>query len=310
MRSSDWLSERAIPRGKAGEVGIELELEGNFEFQSDLTDFWNAKEEHSLRGGYEFVLRKPIELVDLDRALSDLEKTLEKSQIHPTIRCSTHIHVNVSKMSHRQIYNAVGYYFLLEDLLVQTQGPLRIGNLFCLRMSDAETIAHDLSESVRRQTGFGQFSMDSHKYGAVNLAAVRKFGSLEFRFFRPLKTPQIAFWSRLLHRMIRNAADIPLSRPIDLLEKDRYTDVLRLCLLDEEIDILTQGVVWQPLLETNFEAISDLAKALEKPRKYEIPMHIVEALDDFEGDGGEGIPVWQQTITNTLILDDPIEDFE
>lgn len=285
-----WL-DRPVHEGKRrryrGAVGVELEIEGTINFDTDLPVFWSWKEEHSLRGGLEFVLKKPLDLPDLSKALKDLEKTLSQSTLHPTIRCSTHIHVNVSDLTHRQIYQALAYYFLVEDLFVSTQGPLRVGNLFCLRMSDAEHIAYDLMSSIATEQGFAYFNMDGFKYGACNLAAVRHFGSLEFRFFRPLKTSQIYFWSAILHRIISTAKDFPIRKTLQYIEDGKYYEFLKLCLTQAEIEAILDstpsgGAVNQTgtMLEKNFDFIWKLANRLEKPRKFTIPTYITDVEED------------------------------
>lgn len=290
MKSSKHWLDRPILEGKRrrykGSIGVELEIEGTMNFGPSLPVFWSWKEEHSLRGGVEFVLNKPLDLPDLQTALTNLEETLSKSNLQPTIRCSTHLHVNVSHLTSRQIYQALAYYFLIEDLLVRTQGPLRIGNLFCLRMSDSEFLAYELMMSLETGDGFNTFSMDSHKYGACNLAAVRKFGSLEFRFFRPLKTQQIFFWAKLLNRLVDRAKDFPPQKLLQMVEDNRYLELLKLCLEDEEIAVLlssTQpGASYQQLIDTNYELVSKMARLLSRSKRSVIPRHVADI--EYDGD--------------------------
>lgn len=305
-----WLDTRVRPRRKSGDVGIELEVEGTMQFGDDIGRYWDVKDEGSLRNGYEFVLKQPVELTNLPEALGHLKQTLDRSDIQHSIRCSTHVHVNVSHMTNRQIYQALGYYFLVEDLLVRTQGPLRMGNLFCLRMSDAESISHDLIRSIRTGSGFGSFSMDSHKYAAVNIAAVRKFGSVEFRFLRPLDTDKISMWSNLLYRMVDRAADIPLTRPLSLLESQQYREVLELVFTPSEIAMLIgqDGPPWQMLLEINAEYVFDMMKAMEEKKKFQMPTGTYE--EDVELPGIHAhldSPVAHQGILDEFLDDDDID---
>src|SRR5690606_25615934 len=131
-----------------GDIGLEIEVEGSLKAIADVhaqPKYWTSKQEGSLRGGVEYVLYSPVPMKELPDALDEIGKVFEQCpKIVRSIRCSTHMHVNVSDLTIQQIYNVIGYYYLIEDILVNTQGPVRKGNLFCLRMSDAEFLAEAL----------------------------------------------------------------------------------------------------------------------------------------------------------------------
>src|SRR5690554_4529121 len=132
-----------VSKYKENSVGIEIELEGSLPQSIDSsmsTPYWNVKPEGSLRGGYEYVFRKPLLPQDSQEALSRLVKTLNDYSPKCTIRTSTHIHVNVDPYTQRQVYQILGVYYLLEKLLIRTQPKSRWGNLFCRDMEDAEGI--------------------------------------------------------------------------------------------------------------------------------------------------------------------------
>lgn len=313
MSNNPWLEQRVFPRKKRGDVGIELEVEGCFNVQPSLETYWHSKEEHSLRDGVEFVLKRPIMIGDLKPALADLDDTLNNSEVHYSIRCSTHIHVNISSLTTRQVYNIALFYYLIEDLLVQTQGPLRIGNLFCLRMSDAEGVAHDMYESIKRGYGFQYFSMDANKYGALNLAAVKVFGSLEFRFFRPLKSAQIEFWTLLLHRMVQKAKDIDAGVFLNMINRGEYFEAMNLVLSSDQIAALIEGQPdWIRHLDVNYDPIKRINRELNKVQTFRMPDHIVETddWDDSPDDPAQPAPTAafevQPTVATTDELFPPI----
>lgn len=288
MRS--WLADpinKQFRKRTVGDIGIELELEGDFSISSDSL-YWSWKEEGSLRNGLEFVLRKPVKLEDMSEALSELQGILDKCHPIHSIRCSTHIHINVLRLTHKEVYNAILYYFLLEDLLVSTQGPLREGNLFCLRMSDAEGVTDSIHQSIAQDMGFTNFSMDTHKYGAINLAAVRTFGSLEFRFFRPLPTPVIDKWARIMYNIVHVGASINLKEILSFIDNGEYLKALTPVFTLAEISELFSGDI-QRHLEQNFDNVNYLLKALSAPKIFKLPHGLNEDYDDTPFDGYTGV---------------------
>lgn len=225
-----------------GDIGIELEIEGSGLVPAGGPEckYWFGKPESSLRDGFEYVLAKPIRLDKLPDACNELKGLLGKaSKLRRSIRCSTHFHINVLPLTIEQLYNFYVYYYLVEDFLVGTQGPLRVGNLFCLRMSDAEGVAQRLVDSIERREMIFHFSKNENKYGALNLAAPAIFGSVEFRFFRPMTIlAEMEWWARLLYRLVRVAADIPMEVSLDTLENQGSDALLKLVFTKDDIDEL------------------------------------------------------------------------
>ena len=214
------VSEWSRKRGPGGEIGVEVELEGTLHTGDLANRFWIVKPEGSLREGYEYVLAKPTKLSELIAVGKEFDGMMEKSRPKKTIRCSTHIHVNVNNKTIRQLYNIIGYYYLVEELLVRTQGPVRTGNLFCLRMSDAEDIGDQLVYSAEEHH-ITCFNQSNNKYGALNLAAPIKFGSLEFRFLLPMTSwKEIDFWVGLLHQMVNTAENLSIRDAVRFVETD------------------------------------------------------------------------------------------
>lgn len=205
----NYFDTKIKKRAVKGDVGIELE----YEFTSfdralvnwnDRNDYWRNVPEGSLRGGSEFVLREPIKLGHVGRAMSALQEILDFSRIRESIRTSTHIHVNVSSLRYRDIFVFLPLYWGIENLLVATQGKNRTGNLFCLRSSDAEEIIYAVISEMTHPSNFNVFG--EYKYSALNLATVSRFGSLEFRFLRMMKeTNEIVPWAYALHNLVHSA---------------------------------------------------------------------------------------------------------
>ena len=272
----DYLEKYQGKSLPSGDFGIETEIEGE-QLPAELNmAYWLGKPEGSLRGGFEYFNRKPVAIAKLPEAMKEYKDIISSiKNPSPSIRCSTHIHVNVGSLTLRQVYNVLGYYFLVEELLVRTQGPLRMGNLFCLRMSDAEGMSDGIQESIRSQMFLGYFHQNAYKYGAINLAAVVKFGSLEFRFFRPLlETDKLTNWCHMLYNMVHGAKTIPLQKMLNLLIESGPKQFLSLVWDLLQIDELTHQIPqWelQELLFTNYDHVAKIAYLLDNVKYEKFP---------------------------------------
>lgn len=193
------------------QFGIEIETEGR-----NLLDFrppkpWIPIDDPSLRGeSVEFILDQPIPIDEVKAAVKGLQKKLKADGaiLNLSDRCGTHVHVNVQHYNYYQLMNFMCLYLILEPLMVAYCGEDRVGNVYCLRAEDAEELVHtllyvkqygDLLQIIREG--------DRIRYASMNMTAIGKFGSLEFR---SLKTPEnfndIFTWVKLIHA-IKKAAE-------------------------------------------------------------------------------------------------------
>lgn len=201
LNLNDPLSKHLIFKNVNGDIGIELEVEG-----SDLkglgSNFWATHEEHSLRNGLEYVSR-PLKIEELKPAL--LEWSMMTSDCKFKTQClrtSTHIHINAQKHTFLEVYTFLSAYWLLENVLVRINGKEREGNLFCLRVKDAEGIIVKIIEEINMKKPFKTWSND-FRYAALNISALLKFGTFEFRFIRGLTTAdKIELWASELYHAV------------------------------------------------------------------------------------------------------------
>lgn len=267
-----------------GDIGIEVELEGIL-YNADQTKYWSSKEEGSLRHGVEYVLIRPVYMKELDDALSEFGGYMSKSQPKRSIRCSTHMHVNVIDKTIRQIYAIIAYYYMIEDILVSTQGPIRTGNLFCLRMSDAEGLSESITYSIKDEMFFKAFNLGHHKYSACNLASVGRFGSLEFRFLRPLTDlSMLRKWAWLFYNMIENASALTVKQVIEAAISKNAYDFLKMVFNKDQIELITQGrpeYELAAMMVNNFDHVSKMSHHLNRKRKFYIPDEFLD--DDLSG---------------------------
>lgn len=177
-----------LPVQKA-DVGIEIEVEGKG-LVPIVSKYWKSEDDGSLRGQYpesraEYVIHTPIMITQVKDAMKELNELLKKSILNFSFRTSVHVHVNVQHITEMQLLNLVYTYLLIEEPLMNYCGKERKGNRFCLRLQDAEglleTVMHLVNGGVASLVRIGE---DSIRYSAINLAAVRKYGTVEFRGMR------------------------------------------------------------------------------------------------------------------------------
>lgn len=187
-----------------GDIGIEIECEGicaTFDNQ-----IWKSVNEPSLRSGVEYVTRRPVEFKGLSKALTNWKNNTKNSKFKNSIRTSIHVHINVSDLTVKQMYNILGAYWFLENVLVQVNGHERVGNLHCLRIKDADDLFFSVLNSVRSRNYLQNFDQQSCKYAAVNLFSPVNLGSLEFRFLKRYEDiKEIQLWCENLYYLCHNA---------------------------------------------------------------------------------------------------------
>ena len=69
---SDTVKECFMLRDTIGDVGIEIEVEGNIKHIEN--DFWSTKGDGSLRNGAEYVLNYPVPMEKLPEALDSFKE--------------------------------------------------------------------------------------------------------------------------------------------------------------------------------------------------------------------------------------------
>ena len=218
------------------DVGIEIEVEGkNFHMARD-PDKWICTHDGSLRGDYgagqnaEYVLAAPIPRGKVATVLKSLQAYLKEAGavLNPSSRCGVHVHINCQHMTNKEVINFVSLYLILEDLLVKFCGEDREGNLFCLRARDAEGLIDALVLAVQKDSLTG-LQNDNYRYASVNLSAIKKYGSVEFRAMRTPKDFEIInTWISLLLSVYDKAAEHPdianLIEGISHQGADRFLD--------------------------------------------------------------------------------------
>lgn len=250
-------------------IGIELEVEFLEAAPIIETKNWRSKREGSLRYyGAEFVNPSPICLSKKRTLIEGLLKTIRKVPlIEDSPRTSIHVHVNVLDYTPVQVWTAACAYWILENLLFKYCGKEREGNLFCLRLCDAQGvidyILHDLTLSSKTDRPFTSFRGDAVRYAGLNINAVPKFGSLEFRGMRGAVDATIMdTWSTEMYNIINNAAT-KYKDPEDLMDtffKSDKKDFMKTLLSSDFVDLLISlDKTWKDLVDSNTGIVMGIA---------------------------------------------------
>ena len=176
-----------------GMFGVELEIEGE-NLPDHLPAAWRLTQDGSLRGNFptqaaEYVMIKPMSLASANLNIKRLTDHLQEVGAKPLFshRTSLHVHVNCQELTWDE-YSAFLYTSLLmERVLLNFCGQSRVGNRFCLRVTDAEGYLDDLRRLFRN--GFQYFitgggNANKIKYSSINVAPSKEYGSVEFRGMR------------------------------------------------------------------------------------------------------------------------------
>lgn len=213
-----------VPK-RIGQFGIEIEVEGAGLPMFPL-NFWDMKQDGSLRGeSAEYVFKKPLTKTSSMKAIAELNTAFKDAgtKLAWSNRCSTHVHINCTRLDMIQLMNFITTLYIFEDILVDWCGESRSGNLFCLTSKSAEggllTIADYLNTGVFKAVG------DNIRYSAINLASLPKFGSVEIRSLRgTTDEEEIRTWLEVLESLYIFAKEF--DTPSDLVQAFSYRGFL------------------------------------------------------------------------------------
>lgn len=206
---ADHLGQRVIPvEGNevlpAGNIGIEIELEGNANGRWPTVEGWDLKPDGSLRDGMEYVFDGPQSGDNALGSIEGLDQAMADFQPEPTFRCSTHIHVDVRDLSWEQYERLVLLYMVYEDALFDHAQAYRRQSNFCIPFMANDWLAEKFGrEVIGRADANHKFMGAQHwpKYSALNLQTTSSFGTVEFRGMHAVFTRAelLALAQRMLH---------------------------------------------------------------------------------------------------------------
>ena len=210
-----------------GQFGIEIEIEGKGLPYDALR--WRVERDSSLKGigdNLEYVLDRPASLEEVKKDVLDLYSliNLGGGEVFDSMRAGIHVHVNMQQMNIRQMFTFMAIYWIFEDIIIPMFGEDRIGNLFCLRLTDADYI-NDIIETVLVSKSIRLFNQNNtYKYGALNTECTCKYGSLEFRAMQTPQDPsKIIRWLEMIKDLLNYS--LTIKDPVELLGKISGNDI-------------------------------------------------------------------------------------
>lgn len=155
-------------------AGLECEIESVHKAKG-IGQF-QCTEDGSLRNhGVEFIsapLPKNV-LIDEFKNLHAVITYYSKEEAFSP-RTSTHVHVNCRPLDEKQVKNVVLLYALFEEFFFSMVDSSRRGNIHCVPLTETflcNYYGYNLNNMIQRW----------HKYTALNLIPLTKFGTIEFR---------------------------------------------------------------------------------------------------------------------------------
>ena len=166
-----------------GDVGLEIEVEGNKFKKEYIPKPWMYTHDGSLRGEdcAEYLLRNPISFNEVPEACYKLWEMMENygSVLDDSNRTSVHVHLNFGREYKNRVCCFVSLFFIVEEILMEWCGDHRVGNLFCLRGKDAPAIVSKIKEFLT-DDNLNSLPTGLH-YANLNIHALQKMGSIEVR---------------------------------------------------------------------------------------------------------------------------------
>jgi hypothetical protein len=212
-----------------GEVGIEIEVEGN-KFPKPPgqhnthtpcklpgSTYWSYVHDGSLRGfdNAEYLLTKPVDFSKAPEAVTEIFTMLKEfgSIIDDSNRTSVHVHLNCQEFHLNRLTSLMALWFTFEEVLTAWCGEHRVGNLFCLRAKDAPAIITQIRRFIKAD-GAAQLSEHLH-YAGFNANALAKYGSVEIRTLRGCTDAQAVLdWISILERLYKLSSEFEDPRDI------------------------------------------------------------------------------------------------
>lgn len=230
---------------------------------ADFYLFWGRKADGSLRGASEEIVSKASMSRDnWDQACELYDMLMLESGWENSPRAATHIHINMQEKEFKDIPVIAAAWWWMEPLLIKSIDPSRVGNLFCLGLREANFGAFHFSRSAGHPAGMYHALYRDYRYAALNLAAIQKFGSIEFRCFPSTKSSkELDKWLNLCYTVseVHKEFETP-DKLMDFVFQHDAKDVLyRFTGSDVLVDGMTRLNDWRDELTENEGMLVDYA---------------------------------------------------
>lgn len=209
-------------------IGVEFEYEGvidpnTFFYENPtLTAYWSAHREQSLKDhGCEFVFRVPMFGTDAYNALDQLTAAARRYKFKCTTRAGLHVHLDVRDLETSQLIGLIILYTMLEPLLFDWAGDDREHSVYCMPLFKADESLASAVQIIKAikfdegHEGAKQMFAKSYKfdrYAALNLNALSKYGSVEFRHLKTTTDlERVVDWINIIQSLKAATFKLPTS---------------------------------------------------------------------------------------------------
>lgn len=281
-------------------VGLEFEYEnpkGNAWVERwwdrklpEISLAWATHDDGSLRdNGVEFVLRDPLMGKDLSDAISLLLDPMPP--LETTYRTSVHVHIDARDLELSELKTAVLLYALTEQGFFNYVGGQRETNNYCIPWYEAPEYLFPVSKALfdaEVDKGIlGRACANAQRYAALNINALRKYGSLEFRHYGDNVTEaRIREWIGICLQLKLAARMIPYERAEQLVYEP--ADHVYNVVFGKYADLMLRG-----LTEEKHDTCQSSAGLL---MSYIAAAHAADTFEKYVPDTREVNPVWKRSV--------------
>ena len=205
---------------------------------------WQEKHDGSLQNGREYVLAGPLSGQPLVAAVYKLYSN--GTRVNRTYTGSTHIHLNVMDGFSAEALQALSLItYAFENVLYYVGDNSRQWCGYANRMTSAP---HDVLEALlsdKFQFSRVRNAVSQSRYYGLNLQALSKYGTVEFRYFPTAESPEeLLKWITLVQNIKRAAADLGNVHGViaKLSTKEGYNDFVATYMseVQEEVDAVSE----------------------------------------------------------------------
>lgn len=222
--TSDMYKRLGLDKGRCdGKFGVEIEVDGEnlprAKVSKDFDKYWKVEHDSSIKGKIEdaeYVFKQPLSLVDTKKALDVMEARFVEldSVVNEAVKAGVHTHLNIQSYTPLELLTLITTYYLLEDHFVHWAGKSRVGNHFCLRAKDAEAVVYKIIKTCETRD-WRHLNTDNIRYASLNLNAMHKYGSIEFRSMRSTRNLDVIYrWVELIDQLEKGAKKFASPRQV------------------------------------------------------------------------------------------------
>lgn len=292
-------------------VGVELEVDRD-STTADSTVFpddkilgftWQRKSDGSLASGYEYVLRSPLAGKQLADAVFKLFSG--GTRVHRTYTGSTHIHLDMTdgvpvealKVLLLLTYAFEHYLYAVGDITRQWCG-------YANRLMAAPSAVLEAILGSDDLRNFNRAVEDAGRYYGLNLCALSKYGSVEFRYFPTAESAEeLLSWINLCQKFKKAAVEIgTVGKLLEMMKsKEGYNEMLD-TYFDSDADGMRKECPYSRVRSLMQKALIIAQSNGREPSSYRMPLIVSRFRNILTRYGYQAPPDPVQTDTDTATV--------